>query len=98
MWDHRYAGGSWAIVDTQPNEFVRAISVGPREIGKRVYLMWKKIIKPDTRQERVPNTDPVEWKVVDAMIPEECKPMLAQLRSDLKSGSKKIVYSHIVKA
>lgn len=95
MWNHQHAGGGWAIVDKQPNDFVRVISIGPKEIGKQVFLAWVKKLKPALKF-----IDPLEPKkgTTSWLIPAEAKEKLEILRAKLKEGVVKIVGSHIRQA
>lgn len=92
LWDHEKRGSGWAIVDKQPNDYVRVVSVSPEKIGTQVFLAWVKMLKPATRF-----LDPSDPKkgVVDWLIPEKAKPALAELRYGLACGKIKIVSSNI---
>ena len=92
IWDHDHAGSSWAIVDRQPNEYVRVVQVSKDSIGKQLFLAWTKKLKPAQifKNPQRPEEGATPW-----LLSPDLQKLLERLRSDLMAGKIKVVGSHI---
>lgn len=89
--EHRHGGNSLALVQMLPDkEFARAVYVYRDKIGKQVFLVWLKLIKPF----QVPINGMLQTQKISSLIQES----LDALRADIAAGRKVIDRTHIKKA
>lgn len=86
---HRHAGNGWVMVQDLDKEYCRISGQGAKEFGNRAYLAAKSCLTPTELF--------VEEKKIRPPIPTHLIDPLKKLREELKSGSLKVVSTHIKK-
>jgi hypothetical protein len=86
---HRFGGDGFAIIEMMDDEYCRIAKVGEKDVDNRAYLSWHKLLKP--------------WQITleggskkQMLIEGELLERVEELRSDLKSGKRKVKGTHIV--